>query len=575
MGLLMGLAGVHYRWHDAAGWLRQSDRIGWHVSQVKLSSMTTGQETSVLIVGAGPVGLGLATDLGWRGIDCIVVEQGDGTIFHPRANTVNSRSMEFCRRWGIADRIREAGAPPDFPPTIIYLTSLQGYEIARIERPTHGGNKPLPTTPERSQRCNQLWLDPILGEAAMGHPSVNLRYKTRFERFEETADGVIATVTSLESGESETIRASYLVACCGGGSGIARTLGVRMDGIPVLSHHVNVFVRIDDLWNRHDKGKAAFYFFVNEIGSSPSLIELDGSSLWRLGLNYGESRALPDEAEIASIMRRLVGPDVPYEVISALPWTCRSIVADHWRKGRVMLAGDAVHQHGPAGGFGMNTGLGDAVDLGWKLEAIVRGWGGERLLASYELERRPVAQRNVDEATDNMRRQVRPPSLDGIEDDTPEGQALRDAMREDILRNKTKQFLSDGIALGYCYDGSPVICPDHAPAPDGSSSAYVQTSRPGARAPHAFLADGRSTLDLFGSGFVLLDFGAGQADARAFSDVAASRAVPLVVERIDDPAVAALYEHRLVLVRPDGHVAWRGNRGPEDAGKVIDFVRGM
>src|SRR3984885_7627006 len=167
-------------------------------------------ETDILIIGGGPVGLALAADLGWRGIRCTLVEQGDGTIYHPRANTVNSRAREFCRRWGVAEEVKESGAPPDFPSTILYLTSLQGYEIARIERPTYGGLKPLPTTPERSQRCNQLFFDPIMRRLASGYPSVELRYKCRFESFEETADGVIATVCDLVGGGVETIAAQYL-----------------------------------------------------------------------------------------------------------------------------------------------------------------------------------------------------------------------------------------------------------------------------------------------------------------------------------------------------------------------------
>lgn len=534
---------------------------------------TSIREVPVLIVGAGPVGLGLAIDLGWRGIDCMVVEQGDGKLVHPRANTVNSRTMEFCRRWGIAEQVRNAGAPPDFPPTILYVTSLQGYEIARIERPTHGGSKPLPTTPERSQRCNQLWMDPILRERARSLPQIDLRYATKFESFEETADGVMATVSNTTTGARERIACQYLVACCGGASGIGRALGIQLEGIQVLSHHVNVFVRIDELWKRHDKGKAAFYFFVTDLGNYPSLIELDGNKLWRLGLNYGAERALPDADEIDGFMRKLVGPGIPYEVISTLPWTCRSIVADRWRRGRVMLAGDAVHQHGPAGGFGMNTGMGDAVDLGWKLEAMVRGWGGNGLLDSYQIERRPVAKRNVDEATDNMRKLVAPPSLADIEAPTADGEAARARMRDEILRDKTKQFLSDGIALGYRYDPSPIVCGDGSPPPDTTTSQYVQSSRPGSRAPHAFLADGRSTLDLFGRGFVLMNSGTPE-DAAPLEDAARKRGVPLTSERFEDPAIAALYERKLVLVRPDGHVAWRGDAAPADPLAIIDKVRG-
>jgi 2-polyprenyl-6-methoxyphenol hydroxylase-like FAD-dependent oxidoreductase len=244
-------------------------------------------ETPILIIGGGPVGLGLAVDLGWRGTPCLLIEQGDGTIYHPRANTVNSRTMEFCRRWGIAQEVKESGAPPDFPPTIVYATSLNGFELARIERPTHGGHRPLPTTPERSQRCNQIWFDPILRRHAASFPSVKLRYNCRFDSFDLVKDGVIATVTDIATGRHEHIAARYLIDCSGGHSGIGKTLGIRQEGRPVLSYHLNIFLKIKELWNQHDKGKAAFYFFVDKSGDYGSLIEIDGDELWRIGV-HGE-----------------------------------------------------------------------------------------------------------------------------------------------------------------------------------------------------------------------------------------------------------------------------------------------
>ncbi|MGE0744976.1 MAG: FAD-dependent monooxygenase, partial [Rhodospirillales bacterium] len=316
----------------------------------------------------------------------------------------------------------------------------------------------------------------------------------------------------------------------------------------------------------------AFYFFIRPDGDMPSLIELDGDTLWRLGINLGLERVAPEAVDVDAMMREVIGPGIPYEVISVLPWTCRSIVADRWQQGPVFLAGDAVHQHGPAGGFGMNTGMGDAADLGWKLAALVQGWGGPLLGEAYQAERRPVAQRNVGEATDNMLRTVDAAALGAIDDATPAGEDLRRRVRADILENKTKQFLSDGIALGYRYDASPIVWGDGTPAPPDSVSDYVQTSRPGARAPHAWLPDGRSTIDLFGRGFVLLRFPGAPADG--LGDAATARGVPFTAVDIADPAIAALYERKLVLVRPDGHVAWRGDAAPADPRAVIDVARG-
>ena len=529
------------------------------------------EETPILIVGGGPVGLGLAADLGWRGIACTLVEQGDGTIYHPRANTVNSRTMEFCRRWGIAKEVKESGAPPDFPPTILYVTALDGWELCRIERPTHGGHQPLPTTPERSQRCNQIWFDPILRRLASSFPTVTMHYRTKFESYEPDGEGVIATVRDQESGEAKQIAARYLIDCSGGHSGIGRKLGVKQEGRPHLSYHCNIFLKIDTLWERHDKGKAAFYFLVGKEGDYGSLIEIDGRELWRLGVHGDDYKDQPGPAQLERIIKRAIGPNIPYEIISANRWICRDLVADRFQAPPVFLAGDCVHQHAPSGGFGMNTGMGDAVDLGWKLAAMVEGWGGPGLMETYEVERRPVAKRNVGEATDNVLRTTDPKLIDLVEDKTPEGDRARAEIGADIKANRAKTFISDGIALGYWYD-SAIVVPDGTPPPPDTVMTYEQTSRPGSRAPHAWVAEGKSTLDLFGRTFVLMR--AGGADPEPLIGAAATRGVPVEVFDVADLAIAKLYEKNLVLVRPDGHVAWRGDRAPSDPLSVIDTVRG-
>ena len=533
--------------------------------------MNATDRTPVLIVGGGPVGLALAADLGWRGVSCILVEQNDGTIEHPRANAVNSRSMEFCRRWGIADAVRGAGAPPDFPPTVLYVTRLEGYEIARIERPSHGGAGTLPNTPERPQRCNQLWFDPILRDLAAGFPTVDLRYGCRFEGYERTDGGIVARVHDTASGQTETIEARYLVACCGGQSAIPKSIGSRMQGTADLWYNLNIFIRVPELWTYHDKGKAALTQFVAPEGIFASLVEIDGDELWRLAIRRESEPPDLDAVDVEAFVRRTLGPDIPYELVSIKPWTSRDLVADKFQDGPVFLAGDAAHQNPPAGGFGMNTGLGDAVDLGWKLWATLDRWGGPGLLASYGAERRPVAERNVGEATDNE--SYAPGVYEAVLDDTPEGAEARREIGERIVAGKTKGYISDGIALGYRYDPSPIVVVDATPAPADSIMSYVQTSRPGSRAPHAWLADGRSTLDLFGRGFVLLRF-TDVSSGDALVEAAAARGVSVDVIDIDDPAIAQIYETNLVLVRPDGHVAWRGAADPDDALAVVDRVRG-
>jgi 2-polyprenyl-6-methoxyphenol hydroxylase-like FAD-dependent oxidoreductase len=531
-------------------------------------------DVPVLIVGGGPVGLALAVDLGWRGIAARVVEQEDGTIDHPRANAENARTMEFFRRWGIADAVRTSGTPQDFTQAVVYATGLGGYEIARIDRPGHGGSGGTAISPERPQRCNQLWLDPILRERASSFPTIDLRYRCRFESFTQDDAGVDAVVRDLASGEHERVRAQYLVACCGGRSPVRETLGIELQGSPAIEYNLNVFVRIADLWSYGQVSEAAMYFLVAPEGIWRTLIDIDGRSLWRLGLRGKAFYDDPAAVDVAAMLREIVGTDVPFEEMSRRGWVARDLVADRYGSGRVFLAGDAAHQNTPSGGFGMNTGIGDAVDLGWKLAAAIEGWGGAELLATYEVERRPVALRNVRQATENFVRDRKRAIDPAIADATPAGERARADLGAKLVSSQSRQFLTDGTALGYRYDGSPICIADGSAALPDTIVEYRPNALPGARAPHAVLADGRSLLDLFGRGFVLLTFGAAADAVERIGAAFGAAGVPFAVHAVDEPAIAALYERRLVLVRPDGHVAWRGDDAPADAAALAATVRG-
>jgi 2-polyprenyl-6-methoxyphenol hydroxylase-like FAD-dependent oxidoreductase len=528
-------------------------------------------ETPVLIVGAGPVGLALALDLGWRGIECLVVEETDGVIDHPRATAINARTMEFCRRWDVAQAVREAGTPPDFPHTVLFLTALDGFEIARIERPGHGGGESTPTSPERPQRCNQLWLDPILRDRAGGFPSVALRYRTRFERLDQHPDRVDATLRDLATGELQTVSAQYLVDCSGSHSPIRQALGIAMNGTPGIDYNLSIFVRVPELWRHHGKGKAALIHVISAAGPRRSLVLLDGHELWRFGVTGKEFYDACDNVDAEALFDGIGGRNIPREFLSIRRWSARDVVADRYQGGRVFLAGDAAHINHPDGGFGLNTGMGDAVDLGWKLEAALAGWGGAGLLATYEAERRPIGQRNVRQAAENLQiKKAREPEPE-IADASEAGEAARNRLGDAIRRDSLRNYVTDGTALGYAYDPSPIVWDDGSKRPQDTITRYVPTSRPGSRAPHAWLEPGRSTLDLFGKGFVLLGFGSLPATlAMAF----ARRRVPIEVMQIDNPEIAALYERRFVLVRPDGHVAWRSDTLPENPAALVDRVRG-
>lgn len=529
-------------------------------------------ETPILIVGGGPIGLALAVDLGWRGIECILVEQSDGTIDLPRANTIDLRTMEQARRWGITDAIRKEGLPADYPHTALYATSLGGYELARFARVGLGDPATREVSPERPQRCNQLFFDPILRARAAELPGIDMRFNTRFDDFTQNGESVTATVTDTLTGANSTIRSRYMIACCGGRSPIRKTLGIPLGEEGILGYPVSVFFRAEKLWEHHDKGKTALNFLINAGGVWATLIPLDGRELWRITLHGSKDYLDPATIDADDIIRRVAGFDFDYELIACGNWTRREMVANQYRWGRVLLAGDAAHQNTPTGGYGMNTGLGDAVDLGWKLSALLEGWAGENLLDSYQAERRPVAVRNVTEATANFHRRNLA-SSNAVTADTEEGRALRAELGERLQQANQRQHQGYGIALGHIYADSPICRYDgEGDAPD-TVQDFVETTYPGARAPHAALGEGRSTLDLFGRGFVLLRF-PGAPDPASLADAAKMCGVPFEIIAIDDADIATLYERALVLVRPDGNVAWRSNALPEDPQALIDHVRG-
>ncbi|GGX17622.1 monooxygenase [Pigmentiphaga litoralis] len=555
-------------------------------------------ETSVLIVGAGPAGLALALDLGWRGIDCIVIDQQDEISTLPRAAGLTWRTMEFCRRWGIADRVYHAGFPRDYRMDIVYCTSLTGHELEREQYEPLGGRAAPPFSPQDRERCPQLLFDPLLEKAALEHPSVSIRRLHRLESFEETDGGVIAYVRNLKQnhahdftgdrpetlgiGRPETIddtmtviHADYMVACDGVDSSVRNALGIGLDGTPLLNYTISLLIHSPWLQRHHDMGEGERYMLVGPTGIWGNLTVVDGRNEWRLSLTGSAQKIDLENTDTSAIVRRCLGrDDIPFEVKALSPWRRREVVASQLRHGRIFIAGDAAHAMSPTGGFGMNTSLQDVVDLGWKLEAVLTGWGGEHLLDTYDLERRPVGKWFVSAATSLFRPWLLKLDYSKILDSTPDGEATRCEVGKTLKEVMLPEWEIAGTAMGYRYEDSPICVPDGTPPPDADPVNYVQTSRPGSRAPHAWLGDGRSTLDLFGRGFVLLRFGGADLDVSRLEAAATRRGMPLHVVDIADDTIAALYERRLTLVRPDGHSAWRGDSLPEDPQALIDVVRG-
>ena len=353
----------------------------------------------VLIVGGGPVGLALAAELGWRGIACELVEQTDGAIATPKMNEVNIRTMEICRRWGVADAVLNCPFPADFPLDVAFVTQLFGYEMGRVTRPARGAQTPESYSPYRLQACSQHWFDPILQKLARSFPSVRLSYRTRLESFAADASGVTATLTNRDSGKSETIVADYLVGCDGANSFVRETAGIGLDGEGTLGQPLHMFFRAPDLLARSGQNPATFFLLVDKDGFWGNLRIIEPrQGIWRLMVDESDGTT-PDDKARAAYLRRALGREEAVEWINASVWKRRSVVASAFRNGRVFIAGDAAHQLSPTGALGMNSGVADAVDLGWKLAAVFQGWGGAKLLNSYDTERRPIGHRNVAMAT--------------------------------------------------------------------------------------------------------------------------------------------------------------------------------
>jgi 2-polyprenyl-6-methoxyphenol hydroxylase-like FAD-dependent oxidoreductase len=534
-------------------------------------------KTPVLIVGAGPVGLSLAGELGWRGIACTLIEKTDGAIVQPKMDLVGVRTMEFCRRWGIADWVRAAPYPRDYRQDYIWVSAVTGWEFGREPFPTLNEEKRPLESPEKRERCPQDMFDPVLARFARSFPHVTIRYNAEVTGFDQSESGVRVGIADCLTGAREVIEAGYLVGTDGAQSTVREALGIPMSGNPALTYTTNAIFRCPDFNRLHDKGEFYRFIVIRPEGTFATIVAINGRDRFRFSIVGDETKRSYGETEIRAAIVKAVGREFEFEILSIMPWVRRELVADRYGEGRVTIAGDAAHLTSPTGGFGMNMGIQDAVDLGWKLDAVLRGWAGARLLATYESERRPVAIRNVREASANLRRMLQPrlakPPLQAFEPGET-GDRARAEFGRAYTETMRREWFSIGIHLGHRYEGSPIVVADGTPEPPDEVTGYVQTARPGHRAPHAWLEEDRSTLDLFGRAFVLLRLGENPPDAGALIAAAKERRVPLDIHDIANVDITALYERRLVLVRPDGHVCWRGDRLPNDPGWIVDTVRG-
>ena len=546
--------------------------------------MTRTIETDVAIIGGGPVGLTLAVDLAGRGITSTVLElRRRGEPPSPKCNHVAARSMEIFRRLGVAQKLRDNGLPPDYPNDVAYRLTMVGKELSRIPIPCRrdrytatGGPDTWWPTPEPPHRINQIFLEPILFEHAAATPGVTILDRTEFVRLQQDDDRVTANARHLDSGDDVQVYARYLVGCDGGRSPVRREIGVRLSGDAVVQRCQSSYIRAPALLPMMETAPAWGNISLNPHRSG-TVYAVDGHETWIVHNYLRDDEADFDAVDRDWAIRAIlgVGADFQYEILSREDWFGRRLVADRLRDRRVFLAGDSAHIWVPYGGYGMNAGLADAADLAWLLAARLNGWGTDGILDAYEAERLPITEQVSYFAMDHahaMAKQRRGVPAE-IEEHGPAGEAARAAVGKAAYDLNVLQYCCAGLNFGYYYDRSPIIAYDGAQQPAYSMGEFRPSTVPGCRVPHVWLDDGRSLYDALGPEYTLLRLDPSVA-VDGLLEAAASRGLPLQLLDVVSAEAASAYDVKLVLARPDQHVAWRGDRAPAHPLALIDRLRG-
>jgi 2-polyprenyl-6-methoxyphenol hydroxylase-like FAD-dependent oxidoreductase len=531
-------------------------------------------ETNVLVVGAGPSGLSAAMEIGLRGWSCIVADpRTTVSECRPRAKTTSVRTMEHFRRWGLADEIRaHAPLPVMWSQDAVFCTSLLGEEITRF----HGcfGLEPEPVDlfAESGQQIPQPQVENVLRRAVGQLETVRLALGTRAVAIAETSTHVDVTIRSGD-GATQRIRARYVLGCDGATGMTREAIGARYVGSSDSRRNLNVVFRAPGLAERVPHGPAVHYWVIGEEASGV-LGRLDLADTWFASFPAaGDTGQLHDPSRWLST---LIGGEVDCEVVSTDDWTARMLLADRFASDRVFLVGDAAHLNPPWGGHGFNTGVGDAVNIGWKLAAVLAGWGGPDLLGSYDYERRMVASRTIDASGRHLRTTPIDLAMPSLTAPGRVGEVARATAAQRLQEAKRSEFHSLGLVLGYDYGGSPIIAEDHEPSLATTTDeviGYQPTARTGARLPHAWTSNGISLYDQLGADYTLIRLDP-DADPAPLLRAAAARGVPLAFLDAHTWLKAEAYGAPLVLVRPDQHVAWRGRTSDLRPDELFDLVCG-
>jgi 2-polyprenyl-6-methoxyphenol hydroxylase-like FAD-dependent oxidoreductase len=547
----------------------------------------------VIVIGGGPTGLSMALHLDMHGIDVTVVEAEPTTRWHPKGNTNNARTMEIFRQLGLADRVRELGIPADHPFDIAFFTRFNAFEIARGRTPSRAERlaqrNVAPATDqvvEPPHRANQMYVERLLFEHAASRPRISLKFGCAARAFVQDEDGVTVTLQAGD-GVEEPLRARYLVGCDGGRSLVRKTLGIKYGGEAQLMDvflaglFTSIHLRIPDLYPKFVGHRRAWMYMAVNPDMHLVMISLNGRDEFIMQMPTEPGHVM-DESTIVTRVKKAIGADIPVEIIGHRQWNAGDyLVAENYQQGRAFLAGDSAHLYTPTGGYGLNTGIDDTNNLAWKLAAVLRGWGGDGLLESYEIERRKAALRSSNVARNLGKLRLKADVTAVAEEDSPAGEAARQELAKSPFVTTHHFTLPEdrdwlGVILGSRYDDSPIVVSDCAPPPD-SLERYVPSDIPGGRAPHLWLDQGRaagsSLFDRLGPGFTLLRL-TGERDTSPLEDAARVRGVPLTVLDIASPAARELYARSLYLIRPDRYIAWRGDELPRDVDALLDTVRG-